>query len=123
MDPDAVGMVGRVGPGIGVLSFGSDRRRERGRKSLGLSIVTNGKFDGSLCGSAWSDGVVAWGGEYRVGPGIGILGGVDVPQAEGVVSGVSSRDLDSKTADYRLHRRLRLKSIRVLEKNGESALK
>jgi len=40
----------------------------------------------------------------RVGPGIGVLGGVDVPQAERVVLGVSSRDLDSKTADYRLHR-------------------
>jgi len=29
---------------------------------------------------------------------------VDVPQEEGVVLGLSSRDLDSETADYRLHR-------------------
>ena len=30
MDLDAVGMVVGVGPGIGVLNFSGDRRRERG---------------------------------------------------------------------------------------------
>ena len=38
-------MVVEVGPGIGVLNFGGNRRREGavlGGESLGLSIVTNG---------------------------------------------------------------------------------
>jgi len=42
VDPDAVGMVVGVGPGIGVLNFGGNRRRGREGKNLGLSIVTNG---------------------------------------------------------------------------------
>ena len=61
----ALGMVGGVGLCIDVVDFGSNRRRGRGSfwGEFGRSMVTNGKFDGSLCGSARTDGVVAWGGE------------------------------------------------------------
>jgi len=41
----------------------------------------------------------------RVGPGIGVLGGGGCAQEEGIVFGVSSRDLDSNTVGSRLHRR------------------
>jgi len=48
VDPDAVGMVGGLGPGIGLLNCGGDRRREgavlAGEK-FGTYIVTNGKFE------------------------------------------------------------------------------
>ena len=54
----------------------------------------------------------------RVDPGTGVLGGVDVPQVEGVVWGVLSRVLDFKSVGGRLHCRLRLKSIKILEKSG-----
>jgi len=37
-----------------------------------------------------------------VGPGIGVLGGVDVPQVEGVVLGVSSLYLDFKAVGGKL---------------------
>jgi len=47
VDPDAVGMVGEDGLGIGVLYFGVDRGR--GRSSLGVNLrrpfVSKGKFD------------------------------------------------------------------------------
>jgi len=48
-------MVGGVGICSGVLDFVGERRRGSGsfggRKSLGVSIITNEKFDGWLCGS------------------------------------------------------------------------
>ena len=53
-----------------------------------------------------------------MGPGIGVLNFDGNRRREGAVLGVPSRDLDSKTADYRLHCRLGLKSIRVLEKKS-----
>jgi len=59
------GVMSGVGLGTGVLDFGGDRRRERG--SLGVNlwrpIVINGDFVASLCGIAYSDRAVVWGGE------------------------------------------------------------
>ena len=54
-----------VGLCIGVLDFGGDRRRGMGSfgGEFGEFHGNHGKFDGSLCGSACTDGVVAWGGE------------------------------------------------------------
>jgi len=62
--------VSGVGLGMGVLTFGGDRRRVRGSLGVNLrrSIVTNGDFVASLCGSAYSDGAVVWRGEWG-GPG------------------------------------------------------
>ena len=48
------GVVSEVGLGMGVLDFGGDRRRGRGRLGVNLRrpIVTKGEFVASLCESA-----------------------------------------------------------------------
>ena len=53
----------------------------------------------------------------RVGPGIDVLGRMNVSQTEGVLFNISSRVLNLKAESSRLHHRLRLKSIRVFETN------
>ena len=71
------GVVNGVGLGMGVLDFGSDRRRGRG--SLGMNLwrpfVANGDFVASLCESAYRTIELSFGVMSGVGPGIHVLDG------------------------------------------------
>jgi len=60
------GMMSGVGLGMGVLNFGGDHRRGRGRLGVNLQrpIVTIWDFVASLCGIAYSDRAVVWRGEW-----------------------------------------------------------
>ena len=61
------GVVSEVVLGMGVLNFGGDRRRKGavwGRVNLGRTMLINGDFVASLCGSAYINRAVVWHGEW-----------------------------------------------------------
>jgi len=65
------GMVSGVGLGMGVLDFDGDHRRERSSfgnfwGEFAASHCNQWRFVASLCGSAYSDRAVVWGGKWGV---------------------------------------------------------